>query len=153
MSRSISVASTCLLTLFFAWIPLALGGFGAFLFFGLIFCLIPSFFLFLPPILFLLTRPRAYFHLLPSSRFFVILGTLSFCCMTPWILLAAFSDPNVHIGTGYWMVASGFLVFGSFLTMLIKNKRGSEQAVAHQRAIIPAITSQPPSQSRPWADI
>jgi hypothetical protein len=30
------------------------------------------------------------------------------------------------------MVASGFLVFGSFLTMLIKNQRGSEQAAPEQ---------------------
>lgn len=29
----------------------------------------------------------------------------------------------------------------------------SEQAVAHQRAISSSITLQPPSQSRPWADI
>jgi hypothetical protein len=29
----------------------------------------------------------------------------------------------------------------------------AEQAVAHQRAISSAITNQPPSQSRPWADI
>ena len=132
MNRSIFVVCTCLLTLFFAWVPLALGGFGAFLFFGLIFCLIPSLILFLSPVLFLLIRPKAYFHLLLSSRFFVTLGVLSFCGMIPWIFFAAFSGPSFHIGTGYWIVAFGFLVFGSSFTMLIKNKSGTEQAAPEQ---------------------
>ena len=59
----------------------------------------------------------------------MILGVLGFCCTTPWILLAFFYDPTLQIDMGYWMVASGFLVFGSMLTILIKNKRGSEHAV------------------------
>lgn len=37
--------------------------------------------------------------------------------------------------------------------VLFKRNRRAEQGVAHQRAIRSAITFQPPSQSRPWADI
>ncbi len=59
----------------------------------------------------------------------MILGVMGVCCTTPWILLAFLSDPTVQIGMGYWMVSCGFLVFGSLLTILIKNKRESEHVV------------------------
>jgi hypothetical protein len=48
-------------------------------------------------------------------------------------------------------IAAGVRI--SMRTFRPQGNQEAEQAVAHQRAISPAITSQPPSQSRPWADI
>jgi len=126
------VAITCLLTLFFAWLPLALGGFGSFIFFGLIFYLIPAVILFLPAALILLIRHKHFFSLGRPKRFLVVLGTLSFCVLTPWIFLSSYLFPFVPIDIGYWIVASVFLLFGSLVSTLIKHNRGSEQAAPVQ---------------------
>jgi hypothetical protein len=51
-------------------------------------------------------------------------------------------------------VAFLFLLFVAYAWLItLPSKPRAEQAVAHQRAISSAITFQPPSQSRPWADI
>jgi len=48
---------------------------------------------------------------------------------------------------------STFVLIWAGMGLCFRRNRRSEQGVAHQRAISSAITIQPPSQSRPWADI